>query len=102
MMKAFSSSKKLISSVKNFINISYFYPFFSRFFLDEKTIFYGWGRKKSAFKALSLAKKYQKKAVFLEDGFLRSLGLGLENAPSFSLVEDDLGIYYDEIGRAHV
>ncbi len=95
MMKAFSSSKKLISSVKNFINISYFYPFFSRFFLDEKTIFYGWGRKKSAFKALSLAKKYQKKAVFLEDGFLRSLGLGLENAPSFSLVEDDLGIYYD-------
>ena len=33
--------------------------------------------------------------MFLEDGFIRSIGLGTEGAPSFSWVEDDTGIYYD-------
>ena len=31
----------------------------------------------------------------LEDGFLRSRGLGAELTPALSLVSDDLGIYYD-------
>jgi len=31
----------------------------------------------------------------LEDGFIRSVGLGVQGAASFSLVIDDLGIYYD-------
>lgn len=30
-----------------------------------------------------------------EDGFIRSVGLGVDVSPSFSLVEDDIGIYYD-------
>ena len=34
-------------------------------------------------------------AVQLEDGFLRSTGLGAELTPPLSLVLDDLGIYYD-------
>lgn len=34
-------------------------------------------------------------AVRLEDGFLRSRGLGAELVPPLSLVCDDLGIYYD-------
>ncbi len=34
-------------------------------------------------------------AVRLEDGFLRSRGLGAELVPPLSLVADDLGIYYD-------
>lgn len=34
-------------------------------------------------------------AVRIEDGFLRSRGLGAELVPPLSLVADDLGIYYD-------
>jgi len=34
-------------------------------------------------------------AVRVEDGFLRSRGLGAELVPPLSLVADDLGIYYD-------
>ncbi|WP_371039192.1 capsular polysaccharide biosynthesis protein [Rhodosalinus sp. FB01] len=34
-------------------------------------------------------------AVQVEDGFLRSRGLGAELVPPLSLVTDDLGIYYD-------
>ena len=36
-------------------------------------------------------------AVKVEDGFLRSRGLGAELVPPLSLVTDDLGIYYDPV-----
>lgn len=102
-MQGFSSSKKLIQSVRNFldikpINLAFYYFFYKKYLKKEtkqKLQFYGWGRKKSGFEALRLAKKYGGEAVLLEDGFIRSLGLGLENSPSFSLVFDRLGIYYD-------
>ncbi|EOI5357541.1 capsular polysaccharide biosynthesis protein, partial [Campylobacter jejuni] len=58
-------------------------------------LFFGWGRKKSGLKAMNLAKKYKAKFILLEDGFIRSLNLGVENSPSFSMVKDDIGIYYD-------
>ncbi|EIB5300180.1 capsular polysaccharide biosynthesis protein, partial [Campylobacter jejuni] len=44
---------------------------------------------------MDLAKKYKAKFILLEDGFIRSLNLGVENSPSFSMVKDDIGIYYD-------
>lgn len=53
----------------------------------------GWGRKHTAENAISLAKANNLPYLALEDGFLRSVGLGQE-AP-FSLVVDDTGIYYD-------
>ncbi|EHV5186678.1 capsular polysaccharide biosynthesis protein, partial [Campylobacter jejuni] len=49
----------------------------------------------SGLKAMNLAKKYKAKFILLEDGFIRSLNLGVENSPSFSMVKDDIGIYYD-------
>ncbi|MDR3178227.1 MAG: capsular polysaccharide biosynthesis protein [Campylobacteraceae bacterium] len=68
-------------------------------FLDEvlgkSGVFYGWGRKSSGFKAISLAKKHKTSFVLLEDGFIRSLGLENELFPPFSIVEDNVGIYYD-------
>ncbi|MDQ7085951.1 MAG: capsular polysaccharide biosynthesis protein [Sulfurovum sp.] len=56
---------------------------------------YGWGRKKSGLNAVKLAKKKHLSYSLLEDGFIRSLGIAGDHAPSFSLVEDTLGIYYD-------
>ena len=89
----YSSSKQLITNTKNFLDIKY-YTFLNRLFL-KNTIFYGWGRKKSGLKAVQLASKFNTSYALLEDGFIRSLGLGVEEYPSFSLVEDDVGIYYD-------
>ncbi|HBK6301590.1 TPA: capsular polysaccharide biosynthesis protein [Campylobacter jejuni] len=63
--------------------------------INKDNLFFGWGRKKSGLKAMNLAKKYNTKFILLEDGFIRSLNLGVENSPSFSIVKDDIGIYYD-------
>ena len=57
--------------------------------------FKGWGRKKTGKFARFLAKIFKKDFLLLEDGFIRSFGLGIEGSPSFSLVQDNLGIYYD-------
>lgn len=53
-----------------------------------------WGRKPSALKAMTEAAKSQRPILSLEDGFLRSVGLGADDPP-LSLIVDDLGIYYD-------
>lgn len=56
----------------------------------------GWGYKKSGLRALDLAEKKQLKgAILIEDGFLRSMGLGVNGDAPLSIVVDDLGIYYD-------
>ncbi len=53
-----------------------------------------WGRKPSAARAEAWARERGLPLVRLEDGFLRSIGLGPDEAP-LSIVVDDLGIYYD-------
>lgn len=58
-------------------------------------VFIGWGRKPSGRRACELAVAKGVSFIALEDGFLRSLGLGVAGWPPFSLVYDDLGIYYD-------
>jgi len=89
----YSTSKQLIHNVKHFMEIKH-YNSISKF-LNKKGTFYGWGRKKSGLRAVELAKKHNTSYVLLEDGFIRSLGLGAKGSPSFSLIEDDVGIYYD-------
>ncbi|MCW0223518.1 capsular polysaccharide biosynthesis protein [Campylobacter lari] len=69
--------------INNFIQIFY------------KKNFIGWGRKRTGRWAFFLYKKFNGSLLLLEDGFLRSLNLGVENSPSFSIVKDDIGIYYD-------
>ncbi|WP_176217209.1 capsular polysaccharide biosynthesis protein [Chromobacterium violaceum] len=55
----------------------------------------GWGLRSSASRARTFATRLQIPYLALEDGFLRSQGLGVDSAPPLSLVVDDLGIYYD-------
>ncbi|KAB0590740.1 capsular polysaccharide biosynthesis protein [Campylobacter lari] len=69
--------------INNFIQIFY------------KKKFTGWGRKRTGRWASFLYKKFNGSLILLEDGFLRSLNLGVEKSPSFSIVKDDVGIYYD-------
>ncbi|RTI94742.1 capsule biosynthesis protein [Campylobacter jejuni] len=91
-MKYYSTSKKLIANARNFYSI---FLYKKNLKINKDDLFFGWGRKKSGLKAMNLAKKYKAKFILLEDGFIRSLNLGVENSPSFSMVKDDIGIYYD-------
>ncbi|WP_079478048.1 capsular polysaccharide export protein, LipB/KpsS family [Halobacillus salinus] len=62
---------------------------------DDLDFVAGWGKKPSAKKALDFSEKYNLKYLALEDGFLRSIGLGVDGTPPLSLCIDDIGIYYD-------
>lgn len=55
----------------------------------------GWGRKQTAQKAIAYAKKRGLDYIALEDGFLRSVGLGVQKAAPVSLLVDPVGVYYD-------
>ena len=71
---------------------AYIYNLFQIF---QNKNFQGWGRKKTGRFAQWCHKKFDGSLILKEDGFIRSLGLGVEGSPSFSVVFDDVGIYYD-------
>ncbi|EAW0606064.1 capsular polysaccharide biosynthesis protein [Campylobacter lari] len=91
-MKLYTTSKRLKENVRNFYKIVLYHAYKN---IMQEDVFVGWGRKKSGLKVIELAKKYNVNFLLLEDGFLRSLNLGIDNSPSFSIVKDDVGIYYD-------
>lgn len=68
------------------------YVFVTLFRKIEKVA--GWGRKPSADKARHYAAQNNIPYISLEDGFLRSVGLGSE-ARAHSLIIDYSGVYYD-------
>jgi capsular polysaccharide export protein len=55
----------------------------------------GWGEKRNTRWARAYAGRHGLPYVGIEDGFLRSVGLGVEGDPPLSLVLDRRGIYYD-------
>jgi len=94
-MNFVSISQPLIQSSKNFLNIEKTTPLKSLQYFLKKATLVGWGRKKSGLWATKMAKFTGNRFLLLEDGFIRSVGLGVEGSPSFSIVQDDIGIYYD-------
>jgi len=95
MIKYISISQALIDNSKNFLTIEKMTLFRSFKYLFSKVTFVGWGRKKSGLWAIFMAKITGNKFLLLEDGFIRSFGLGVTGAESFSLIKDNIGIYYD-------
>src|SRR5688572_16297397 len=55
----------------------------------------GWGEKANTRAAVEYAQRHQIPYWRAEDGFLRSIGLGVSGEPPLSIVLDDTGIYYD-------
>ncbi|MBI2897123.1 MAG: capsular polysaccharide biosynthesis protein [Deltaproteobacteria bacterium] len=55
----------------------------------------GWGQKPTSRTALAYARRHDLPFWRAEDGFLRSVGLGVGKDPPLSIVLDDLGVYYD-------
>ncbi|HEZ1476684.1 TPA: capsular polysaccharide biosynthesis protein [Neisseria meningitidis] len=82
--------------IRKIPNITQFLPEYSL----NKTVFnaqtiIGWGLRPTTHQARAFAQSHGLPFVALEDGFLRSLGLGVAGYPPFALVYDDIGIYYD-------
>jgi len=72
----------------------HWYPL-SCYHKPKQRIWAGWGHK-PATKSLRRHAQYSDGLYLaLEDGFIRSLGLGVQGSPPWSIVVDDLGIYYD-------
>ena len=74
-------------------------PFLTEFLADldhlGSTIVLGWGQRPTTVKARAYARKHGLPYVALEDGFLRSVDLGVNGAAPLSMVVDEIGIYYD-------
>lgn len=62
---------------------------------DDITRVAVWGYRPSGTKAVALAEKKGLPVLRLEDGFIRSLGLGVTGSPPLSMVLDSEGMYYD-------
>jgi capsular polysaccharide export protein len=62
----------------------------------------GWGEKPTARPAKEFAQRHDLAYLRAEDGFVRSVGLGVLGAPACSIVLDDLGIYYDATSESRL
>ncbi len=58
-------------------------------------VWIGWGLKESGLRARRLAERDGTGVLLLEDGFLRSFGLGVRGAPPLSVIVDGTGVHYD-------
>ncbi|NOG30704.1 capsular polysaccharide biosynthesis protein [Halomonas sp. TBZ9] len=89
--------------IRNIVALDAFLPEISRFkrlapFTSKPDAVVGWGLKPTSQHARQYAKRHQLPYLALEDGFLRSLGLGSQGYQPVSMVVDQLGIYYDASG----
>ena len=94
-MKYISISQALIENNKNFLEIENTTKLKSLQYIFKKVTFVGWGRKKSGLWATFMGRLTNNRFLLLEDGFIRSFKLGIEGSPSFSIIKDDIGVYYD-------
>lgn len=62
----------------------------------------GWGRKARSDNARKTAELNSIPYSTLEDGFIRSIGLGREGKPSVSMVVDPIGIHFDSTRPSHL
>jgi len=79
-------------------------PFLKTFLPDYRTTLLpgpqtrsvlGWGHRRSGWAGRAWARMASRPYVSLEDGFLRSVGLGEQGAIGLGLMVDPIGVYYD-------
>ncbi|EMK6954692.1 capsular polysaccharide biosynthesis protein [Vibrio cholerae] len=75
-----------------------FFPF--KIYLFKISFIIGWGYKATSIRAIVFARENGIDYVSIEDGFIRSVGLGVQGAPPLSLVIDYTGIYYSAISSS--
>lgn len=63
--------------------------------LEIENFIIGWGHKQTATKARKYAIETGCPYLAIEDGFIRSKGLGVDGIPPSGIIVDHIGIYYD-------
>ncbi|QOP42683.1 capsule biosynthesis protein [Sulfurimonas sediminis] len=91
-------NKKEICFINPFLKKNYFKLAMKKG-LNEKATVYIWG-KKSFPLVEEYAKEHKLKLYRVEDGFIRSVGLGSDLTQPYSLVVDSKGIYFDPTNRS--
>ncbi|XKF16300.1 capsular polysaccharide biosynthesis protein [Halomonas sp. BLK-85] len=86
--------------IKQIAALAAFLPEISRFrrlapVAPKPDVVIGWGLKPTSQRARQYAQRHRLPYLALEDGFLRSLGLGSQGYQPVSMVVDQRGIYYD-------
>lgn len=88
MIRIFSSGIQRIAHLKVFLA-----PEYQAYEKSDAVV--GWGKKETAAKAIAYANSHRLPYIALEDGFLRSVGLGVHQSAPVSLLVDPVGVYYD-------
>ena len=97
-IKSWNIFKSIFFDIKSFKPyIPLLYPLYN----SQKDVFIGWGKKRSGIQAIEYAQKYNTDFSLLEDGFIRSINTTTQNK-SFSLVKDNIGIFYDATGPSRL
>lgn len=86
---------KLSVGMRKIRNLQQFLSQNEQYLYHCSELYLGWGRKKSFFDALKAAQRNHKNCICLEDGFIRSMGLGKQGYTPLSVVVDRTGIYFD-------
>ena len=81
--------------IRDINGLEAFLPEYELVFREKAEAIAGWGIKHTSAKAMKVAREGNLPYIALEDAFLRSYGLGIHGSTPFSMVADDLGIYYD-------
>lgn len=85
----------LIFSNRKIENIPHIQRFLHEDMQSKTDLYVGWGRKASFHQAQRRAEQHAAMSLCVEDGFIRSIGLGKQGHPPLSLVVDRRGIYFD-------
>lgn len=88
MIRIFSSGIQRIPNLRTFLA-----PEYRAYEKSDAVV--GWGKKETAAKAIAYANSHRLPYIALEDGFLRSVGLGVRQSAPVSLLVDPVGVYYD-------
>ena len=97
MIKIFSPGIKKIKHLSSFLNEE-----MSRYCSPNVEAVIGWGHKPTAHRARVFAKENNLPYIALEDGFLRSLNLGVNGSSPIGLTVDTVGAYYDATGPSQI
>ncbi|ONG40610.1 hypothetical protein BKE30_07565 [Alkanindiges hydrocarboniclasticus] len=94
-----SSGIKKIEYLESYLSTEVSFKFFyqlNNFYISpEISMLAGWGRRPSFYKAKQYSVRHNIPLLTLEDGFIRSIGLGVKGYQPLSLIIDELGIYFD-------
>ena len=82
-------------------NLKSYYEYARAFGLSKNSAIYIWGSK-SFPNIENFAKRNKIKIIRVEDGFIRSIGLGSDLMRPHSLAFDDLGIYYNPLKESRL